>query len=235
ALLSPHLPVALGLVFLAGALELLLPRRPRLLRCWLGAALVFLGAAAVLTATIIGPLPATYVALREGPIGDPAARLLVLLLALPVLVYLAWWSLIPAGGLLLGRIAGSVLPAGVLLWQGIGMPLTLLVAGWCAVRRRPLLLGASLGGFGLWSGNPQGWMGGGLLLAATMLWPLLPATGQRVGPFLQRGIAGIAGAGLVLTIAGGLQVQVGYTVLLAVISAGRLVLHRGVRAAVASR
>src|SRR5688572_1960216 len=123
ALLSPHVLLALGCAFAAGGIRLVARDTTRLERAALAVALAGLGAATWLMATIIGPLPATYAALRDGPIGDPAARLVMLLLAAPATVFLFDWRLIPAGTALVGRIGPELLPAGMLLWQGIAMPL----------------------------------------------------------------------------------------------------------------
>lgn len=212
ALLSPHVLLALGLAFAAGGIRLVGRDTPKLERAALATGLAALGTATWLMATIIGPLPATYSALGDGPVGDPAARLLMLLLAVPVTVYLLDWRLIPAGAALLGRVGVELLPAGIVLWQGIAMPLALL-AGFVAVRRRRAdWLAVAIGAFGLWSGSVLGLIGGGGILAARVAAGSSPE--ERGSGHLVR-LLGVAGA--VVALAGTIRVQFVYTVLFAVL------------------
>ena len=224
ALASPSLPVTLGLAILAGGIDLLLPGRSTRVRLALIPAVILLASASYLIATIVGPAPSTYGSLRDGPIGDPAARLLVLLIAPAALVYLFRWSLMPAGAALLGRVAGSVLAAGLPAWQPLGMPLALAAAGLGAWLRRPDVVALSLGSYGLWSGNIRGWLGGALLLVAAFLHSLTAGAGHA--GLLERAARGIAAAGLMLIVAGGLLAQVGYSVLLAVSAAALLIVRQ---------
>jgi hypothetical protein len=217
AVLSPHVLIALGLAFAAGGIRLVGRDATRIQRAGLAVGLAFLGVATWLMATIIGPLPATYGALGDGPVGDPAARLLMLLLAVPVTVYFLDWRLIPAGAALLGRVGVEILPAGIVLWQGIAMPLALVV-GFIAVRRhRADWLGVAVGAFGLWSGSLLGRIGGGAALAARVLAGASPE--ERGSGHLVR-ILGIAGA--VAALAGTVRVQFVYTVLFAALLVGAL-------------
>jgi hypothetical protein len=169
----------------------------------LAVALAGLGAATWLLATIIGPLPATYSALRDGPVGDPAARFVMLLLAAPATVFLFDWRLIPAGAAILGRIGPELLPAGMILWQGIAMPLALVLAAIALRKKRPDLLAVAIGAFGLWSAGLPGRLGGGAVLGARML-------GREPGDLARLLAAG--GTGLVLY--GAIRVQFVYTALL---------------------
>ena len=204
ALLSPHVILALGLAFAAGGIRLVAKDVTRLERVALAVGLAGLGIATWLTATIIGPLPATYSALGDGPIGDPAARMLVLFLSAPITVYLWDWRLNPAAAALLGRVGAELLPAGITLWQGIAMPLALILAFVAMRRRRPDLLAVAVGAFGLWSGSLPGRIGGGGALAARML---------------GRGdLARLVGmAGFLAVIAGSWRIQFVYTLLLALL------------------
>jgi hypothetical protein len=204
ALASPHVLLALGLCFAAGGLRLVASDTTRLQRAALALGLAGLGIATWLTATIIGPLPALYSALGDGPIGDPAARMLMLLLLAPSTVYLADWRLNPATVALLGRVGPELLPAGVTLWQGVAMPLALVLAVVGARRRRFDLLAVSVGAFGLWSGTLVGRIGGGAVLAARML-------GQ--GDLTRV----LGAAGFLVVIAGSWRVQFVYTVALALL------------------
>ena len=204
ALLSPHVLLALGLAFAAGGIRLVARDASRLERAVLAAGLAGLGIATWLMATIIGPLPATYAALRDGPIGDPAARMLVLFLAAPITAFLFDWRLNPAAIALLGRVGAELLPAGVTLWQGIAMPLALTLAV-VARRRRSLdLFAIAAGAFGLWSGTLVGRIGAAAVLVARM-----------VGPGDLARILGFAG--LAAVILGSWRVQFVYTVLLALL------------------
>ncbi|HKP30950.1 MAG TPA: hypothetical protein VJU15_16175 [Gemmatimonadales bacterium] len=201
ALASPHVLLALALCFAAGGVRLVASETRRLERAALAIGLAGLGIATWLMATIIGPLPATYSALGDGPIGDPAARMLMLFLLAPITVYLADWRLNPAAAALLGRVGGELLPAGVTLWQGIAMPLALILACIAMRRRRPDLVAVAVGAFGLWSGSLAGRIGGGAGLAARM-----------VG---QGDLARLIGiAGFLAVIAGSWRIQFVYTVLL---------------------
>jgi hypothetical protein len=204
ALLSPHALVALGLCFAAGGLRLVSPGTSRLERAALAVGLAGLGIATWLTATIIGPLPATYSALGDGPIGDPAARMLMLFLSAPITVFLFDWRLNPAAIALLGRVGAELLPAGVTLWQGIAMPLALVLAVVATRRRRADLLAVAVGAFGLWSGSLVGRIGGAAALTARML-----GTGT---------LARVLGAaGFLVVIGGSWRIQFVYTVLLALL------------------
>jgi len=204
ALLSPHVILALGLAFAAGGIRLVAKDVSRLERVALAVGLAGLGIATWLTATIVGPLPATYSALGDGPIGDPAARMLVLFLSAPITVYLWDWRLNPAAAALLGRVGAELLPAGITLWQGIAMPLALILAFVAMRRRRPDLLAVAVGAFGLWSGSLLGRIGGGGALAARMLG--------------QGDLARLVGiAGFLAVIAGSWRIQFVYTVLLALL------------------
>jgi hypothetical protein len=211
ALLVPWVPAALGLAFLAGTMGLLSPGRSLRVRLVIGAGVVLLGVATWLLATIIGPLPSTYRSLHDGPIGDPAARLLVLLIGAATMLWLGHWPLLPAVAAVLGRVAGSLLPAGILLWQPLAMPLTLVLAGAGLVGRRPLMTAAALGSFGLWSATWPGWIGAGCFIAAA----LLAATVPIATALAPRAVWSLAGAGLMLIIAAGLTAEVAYTILLA--------------------
>lgn len=226
ALAARHVVAVLALLFLCGALELLAFGGPAARRIALALALILLGVPALVLLTIIGPLPATYAALRDGPVGDPAARLLVLLLQVPALVYLTSWRLLPAAAGLVGGLGGALLPAGVLLWQGIVLPLSLLGMGWGIVRRRPGAVISLAGTYGLWSGTDLGRAGGYLLLTAAVGWFVMPSVRAARDRVAVRLVAGVACAGLVLTLAGGVEVQVGYTVLLALGSVLVLALGR---------
>jgi hypothetical protein len=204
ALLSPHVLLALGLAFAAGGIRLVTRDVTRLERAALAVGLAGLGIATWLMATIIGPLPATYSALGDGPIGDPAARMLMLLLSVPVTVFLFDWRLNPAAAALLGRVGAELLPAGVTLWQGIAMPLALVLAFVAMRRRRPDLLAVAVGAFGLWSGSLLGRIGGGAALAARMLG--------------QGDLARVLGAaGFLVVLAGAWRIQFVYTVVLALL------------------
>jgi hypothetical protein len=204
ALLSPHVLGALGLCFAAGGLRLVARDTTRLERVALSIGLAGLGVATWLTATIIGPLPATYSALGDGPIGDPAARMLMLFLSAPITVYLADWRLNPAAVALLGRVGAELLPAGVTLWQGIAMPLALGLAVYALRRRRRGLLAVAIGAFGLWSGSLWGRIGGGLALGAHMVEPGALA---RV----------LGSVGFLAVIAGSWRIQFVYTAVLALL------------------
>lgn len=204
ALLSPHVLLALGLAFAAGGIRLVARDVSRLERPALATGLAALGTATWLMATIIGPLPATYAALGDGPIGDPAARMLMLLLAAPIAVYLFDTKLIPAAIALLGRVGAEMLPAGVALWQGIAMPLALVLAVVAIRRRRMDLLAVALGAFGLWSGALAARVGAGLVLGARMLG----------GGALARVLAVF---GAVVILAGSWRIQFVYTVVFALL------------------
>jgi hypothetical protein len=234
ALAARHVVAVLALLFLCGALELLVFGGPAGRRIALALALILLGTAALFLLTIIGPLPATYAALRDGPVGDPAARLLVLLLLVPSFGYLTSWRLLPAAAGLVGGLGGTLLPAGVQLWQGIVLPLSLVGMGWGIVRRRPGDVIALVGAYGLWSGTHLGRVGGYLLLGCAVGWFLMPSVRAARDRIAVRLAAGVACAGLVLTLAGGLEAQVGYTVLLALGSVMVLALGRTPTSGVAS-
>lgn len=212
ALLSPHVLLALGFVFAAGGIRLVARDTSCVERAALAAGLVGLGAATWLIATIIGPLPATYSALRDGPVGDPAARLVMLLLAAPATVFLFDWRLIPASLAILGRIGPELLPAGMVLWQGVAMPLALVVALVSVWKKRPDVLAIAIGAFGLWSGVLPGRLGGGAVLGARML-------GREPGDLAR--LVGVVGTILVLY--GAIRVQFVYTVLLGGLLIGALV------------
>lgn len=231
ALVSPWLAGTLGLAVLAGGIDLLLPGRPLAVRLALACGLILLTSAGYLVATIVGPSSSSYSALRDGPIGDPAARLLVLLIAPAALLYHYRWSLMPAGAALLGRVAGAVLPAGLIAWQPLGMPLALAGAGVGVWLRQPAVVALSLGSYGLWSGNLRGWLGGALLLLAAFLHSLFGWPGY---PGRERLAGALAAAGLMFIVAGGLLAQVGYSVLLAVSAAILLIVRRAPTGPVAS-
>ena len=224
ALVSPWLALTLGVSVLAGGIDLLGPGRPAPVRLALVFALILLASAGYLVATIVGPTSSSYAALRDGPIGDPAARLLVLLIFPAALIYLYRWSLMPAGAALLGRVAGSVLPAGLIAWQPLGMPLALAGAGIGVWLRRPEVVALSLGSYGLWSGTAPGWVGGTLLLLAAFVHSVI--TRGNSSDRLDRMARGMGAAGLMLIVAGGLLAQVGYSVLLAVSAAALLIVRR---------
>jgi hypothetical protein len=207
ALLSPHVLLALGLAFAAGGIRLVARDVSRLERAALAIGLAALGTATWLMATIIGPLPATYAALGDGPIGDPAARMLMLFLAAPIAVYLFDTKLIPAAIAVLGRVGAEMLPAGVTLWQGIAMPLALVLAVVAIRRRRMDLLAVALGAFGLWSGALGARVGAGMVLGARMLG----------GGALARVLAVI---GAVVILAGSWRIQFVYTVVFALLLLG---------------
>ena len=214
ALLSPHVIAALGLCFAAGGIRLLSPDTSRVQRAALAVGLVGLGVATWLTATIIGPLPATYSALGNGPIGDPAARLLMLLLSAPITVYLADWRLNPAAVALLGRIGAELMPAGVTLWQGIAMPLAVVLLIIAIRRKRADLLAVAIGAFGLWSGSWLGRIGGGTVLAAR-IWGDLTRPVRPWRPWTPATL--LALAGFLAVIAGSWRIQFVYTVVLALL------------------
>jgi hypothetical protein len=218
ALLSPHVLLALGLAFAAGGIRLTGRETTRLQRIALAIGLAALGVATWLLATIIGPLPATYSALGDGPVGDPAARLLMLLLAVPASVYLFDWRLLPAGAALVGRVGAELLPAGIVLWQGIAMPLALLGAFVAVRRRRADWLAIAAGAFGLWSGSLLGRIGGGLVLAARM-------TAGDSRPEQSPGdLARVLGlVGTMVALAGSVRVQFVYTVVFTVLLLAALV------------
>src|SRR5262245_21929037 len=198
ALFSPHVLLALCLAFAAGGIRLVSPDTTRRERGALALGLAGLGIATWLMATIIGPLPATYSALGDGPIGDPAARMLMLFLLAPIATYLADWRLNPAAAAMLGRVGAEILPAGVTLWQGIAMPLAVILALIALRRRRPDLLAVAIGTFGLWSGSLLGRVGGGAALAARMLG--------------QGDLARVLGAvGFVVVVVGSWRIQFVYT------------------------
>src|SRR5262245_30929652 len=211
ALASPNVLVALGLCFAAGGIRLVASDAKRVERVALAIGLAGLGIATWLMATIIGPLPATYSALGDGPIGDPAARMLMLFLSVPVTVFLFDWRLNPTAVALLGRTSAELLPAGVTLWQGIAMPLALIVAFIAMRRRRPDLVAVAVGAFGLWSGTLLGRIGGGVVLAGRMIEDLRrPWRPWRPSSLL-------AVAGCLMVIAGSWRIQFVYTVLLALL------------------
>lgn len=214
AVLSPHLLVALGCAFAAGGVVLVGRATSPVMRIALAIALAGLGTATWLAATIVGPLPATYAALRDGPIGDPAARLLMLFLLAPGTIFLLDRSLIPAGIALVARVGPDALPAGITLWQGIAMPVALTVAVAAVVRRRADLLALAVGAFALWSGSLPGRIGGAAVLGGRML------GGDRAGvpPAGQGDIARLLTvAGALLGLAGSIRVQFVYTVCLAIL------------------
>lgn len=204
ALACPNVIAALGLCFAAGGIRLVGPDASRLQRAALALGLAGLGIATWLAATIIGPLSATYAALGDGPIGDPAARMLMLFLSVPVTVFLFDWRLHPAAVALLGRLGAELLPAGVTLWQGIAMPLALVLAAVALRKRRPDLVAVAVGAFGLWSGSLLGRIGGGVVLGARMM-------GQGDLPRV------LGGAGFLVVIAGSWRIQFVYTVVLALL------------------
>ncbi len=215
AILSPHVLLALGLAFAAGGIRMVAPDRSGPARGALAVGLAGLGTATWLMATIIGPLSATYSALGDGPIGDPAARMLMLLLAAPATVYLFDWRLLPAAIALLARVGAELLPAGVVLWQGIAMPAALVLAFVGVRRSRPQLLAIAVGAYGLWSGTLLGRIGGAIVLGAHGL-----ATGRP--PASARAEAGhvvrlLGAAGIVIGLAGAFRVQIVYTVTLAIV------------------
>ncbi len=210
AFISPHVLLALGCTFAAGGIRLVARDASRVERAALAVALAGLGVATWLLATIIGPLPATYAALRDGPVGDPAARLVMLLLAVPATVFLFDWRLIPAGAAILGRIGPELLPAGMILWQGIAMPLALVLAAFALRKKRSDLLALAIGAFGLWSAGLPGWgaglpgrVGGGAVLGARML-------GREPGDLARL----LAAGGTAVVLYGAIRVQFVYTVLL---------------------
>jgi len=209
ALLSPHVLLALGCAFLAGGIRLTASDTRRGERAALALALAGLGAATWLMATIIGPLTGTYAALGDGPIGDPAARLLMLLLAAPATVYLLDWRLIPAGIALVGRIGPELLPAGMTLWQGIAMPAALVLALVALRRHRADLVAVAIGGFGLWSGTLLGRIGGAAVLGSLML-ARRPGAREAAGSGDLAWFLSVAGTAAALT--GALRVQFVYTV-----------------------
>lgn len=213
ALASPWVNAALALAFLAGAVALLSPDQSHAARLRAGVGLLGLGIGAALLATIIGPMPPTYAALRDGPIGDPAARLAMVLLAVPGLLFAGFTALAPAGAALVGRIGVSLLPAGLEFWQALAMPIALIwavVAVWRRADLGPVLAASA---YGWWTGTPAGVAGAALVLAAVPLPQLL--AGARLGVAPGRLPTALIAAGLPAIIAAGMGAQVVYTMVLA--------------------
>jgi hypothetical protein len=230
ALFAPHLVLLLAAVVGTAATGALLERRVDSSMRWpwaMSAGLGILALAGGCTIAIAGEVPLALEQLRDGPFSpafEPAAALAWLAAVWPLLRLWPFHShrygpaTSVAGAAILIRVTVPILPGGTQHWQPLIFPLLVLSAWYAAGLGRVRLALASVATAGLISLRPgAAWAGVILLLggAATSI-------GGRFGP-AERYAPGIAAlAALVLMaeavplLAGALQTQTFYTVLLAV-------------------
>ena len=164
--------------------------------------------------TIAGPLGLAMSSLPDVPLSPAAERMLAAALLLA-----AWGTSglppfhrqmvgalsAPAAALLLTRVGMEAVPDGLGYWRTIAFPI-LVAALWFAGFRKRLDLVAVAGGFlGLLSLDPDGVVGGFLLLAAAIL--------LGVGPRIRIVLVLLAGWGGIEALTGTLRVEVVYSVL----------------------
>lgn len=226
AALTPHILAALGGALAAGVAGMAsAPTRTPIRRLVFVAALAPLILATLLAVQILGPLPGGYAAVREGPFSEAAAILLVVLLLVPCVALAGVWPLHGAApgtwlapavvGLL--RFAAEALPAGLLHWQRVGIPLAVLGVAHGVARTRAELACAAAGLVGLWSGSL---VGGALLIVSATLLSLagvVPALRGRGSERLQPAVWSLAAVGGALTLRAALQAEVVYTMVLVVV------------------
>lgn len=234
ALLVPHLLVVLVASAGATLLGALLERgRPAAGRPWpAAAALLGLGAVAVLLLRAAWGLPLSLSALRDGPF-SPALELTVV----PILALAGWplLGLFPfhrarlgpitplAGAALWLAVAGPLLPGGVAYWQPVLFPLA-AVSVWyaAAIRDLPLAV-AGLGAAGLMTAPGPAALAGAALIAAAAALRVVPEVAALP---LRQVLAGATGCGAALAmvpvLTGGLPAETFYTVLIAAGTAGTL-------------
>jgi hypothetical protein len=189
------------------------------------AGLVVLAGAACFLLQVAGPIPPTLAALREGPFSvafEFIAALMLLVAAWPLLQLWPFHARCRgpatrlAGGAVLVLLAAPVLPSGMGHWQPVVFPLLALSSWYAAgIGSAPLALTA-LATAGMISLGPAGaWAGLGLMAGVVALelpgW-VLPRRAMRGA--VAGGVAGLGAAVLLPLLAGALQAQVFYTVLL---------------------
>lgn len=228
---APNALLTLGCAGGGIALAALLPvRAGKAGRLVLPLALLLTGFALALSVTIIGPLPASFAALPDGPFSDAASVLLVLLLGLVAHVTSGGWPagvavpgvlLLPVAWALLGRFGAGAVPFGIAYWQPAAVPLTLASLAYGLMRGRADLVCSALAMAGLWSGTGPGRVGAALLVVVGLVLgadrlparaPGIPVSAWRVG-WLVPGIGGVLVLGALLT------TQVVYSVLLVLLLA----------------
>jgi len=234
---APNALLTLGCATGGIGLAALLPvRAGKAGRLVLPVALLLTGFALALSVTIIGPLPAGFATLPDGPFSDAASVLLVLLLGIVAHLASGGWPagavvpgvlLLPVAWALLGRFGAGVVPFGIAYWQPVAVPLTLASMAYGLIRGRADLVCAALAMTGLWSGTGPGRLGAALLVLGSLVLgaeslparlPGIPAAVRRVG-WLVPGVGGMLVLGALLT------AQVAYSVLLVLLLALRLAPH----------
>jgi len=228
---APNALLTLGCAGGGIALAALLPvRAGKAGRLVLPLALLLTGFALALSVTIIGPLPASFATLPDGPFSDAASVLLVLLLGLVAHVTSGGWPagaavpgvlLLPVAWALLGRFGAGAVPFGIAFWQPAAVPLTLASLAYGLMRGRADLVCSALAMAGLWSGTGPGRVGAALLVVGSLVvgadrqpvrMPGIPGPAWRMG-WLVPGIGGVLVLGALLT------TQVVYSVLLVLLLA----------------
>lgn len=223
ACLVPHAVLTLVLAMAAMGAAAFLPVRTRgVIRLALPLALFLTGLSLALAITIIGPLPGSYAALREGPFSDAASVLLVMLVGAAAWITSGTWpwhatvpvpALLPVAWALLGRFGLGAVPFGIGYWQPLAVPVALMGVAHGLATGRPGRVFAALGMAGLWTGSMDG---SALLFASALV--MDGSAGSRwseVLPGPMRRIAWLVpGAGGLLVLGDLLEAQVTYAVLL---------------------
>jgi hypothetical protein len=228
---APNALLTLGCAAGGIGLATLLPARAgKAGRLVLPLALLLTGFALALSATIIGPLPASFATLPDGPFSDAASVLLVLLLGLVAHVASGGWPagavvpgvlLLPVAWALLGRFGAGAVPFGIVYWQPVAVPLTLVSMMYGLIRGRADLVCAALAMVGLWSGTSPGREGAALLVVGSLVLGAarLPARAQGIPGAVRQMAWLVPGVGGMLVLGGLLTTQVVYSVLLVLLVA----------------
>jgi hypothetical protein len=223
ACLAPHAIGTLVLAITAMGGAAFLPVRARGAgRLALPMAIFLTGLAAALAVTIIGPLPASYGALQDGPFSDAASVLLVLLLGAAAWIASGTWPwhasvpfplLLPAVWALLARFGAEAIPFGLGYWQPLAVPVAIAGVAHGVATGRGGRVCAALGMAGLWTG---GRAGAAVLMAAALLLDgsRLPGWTGHLPDALRRLGWLVPAVGALMVLGPLLEAQVTYAVLL---------------------
>jgi hypothetical protein len=180
-----------------------------------------------LLGTIAGPVGLAMPSLSDVPLSPAAERLFSAALLLvawgmsglpPFHRRMAGAFSAPAAAILLARVGMDAAPEGLGYWRTIVFPVLVAALWYAALRKRPELVAAAGGFLGLLSLDPDGLVGGYLLLAAAILLEVGSRTGEDRW-WIRAPLVFLAALGGIEALTGTLRVEVVYSVL-AVIGAG---------------
>lgn len=219
----PHLATVFGGALAAVVAGYLAARRGSLPAWGILLALPPLFLMLIWTMHLSGPLGGWIPGLIDGPFSPRAARWLALLAAVAAVPIAGLWPLhgvtrpvllAPLTIAIGGVFAVSLVPDGVRWWQPALAPLALAGMAHAVARRLPGPLLVAAGIFGLWTGTPDGALGGAILLASAWAMVVLPTTwiGRvPVAPVVVRLLWLVPAVGALVLLRGAMTTEVVYT------------------------